>query len=134
MSQLVYLPRLGFIFLIEIPSPLLSVGMGFLLKILSIPQVSKKVQRDAIYRKMESSKLSQSKRNLKLTSIAKSANFNLLLPTSPPPPSHFGNILLVRNIEIKIKQMLSFIYQNSVPNLNCPLVHAIGCIENQIKL
>ena len=109
-------------------------GDGISIKILSIPQVSKKVQRDAIYRKMESSKLSQSKRNLKLTSIAKSANSNLLLPTSPPPPSHFENILLVRNIEIKIKQMLSFIYQNSVPNLNCPLVHAIGCIENEIKL
>ena len=72
--------------------------------------------------------------NLKWTSMAKSANSNLLLPTSPPPPSHFENILLVRNIEIKIKQMLSFIYQNSVPNFNCPLVHAIGCIENQIKL
>ena len=111
-------------------------GDGISIKILLIPQVSKKVQRDAIYRKMESSKLSQSKRNLKLTSIAKSANSNLLLPTSPlpPPPSHFENILLVRNIEIKIKQMLSFIYQNSVPNLNCPLVHAIGCIENEIKL
>ena len=56
------------------------------IKILSIPQVSKKVQRDAIYRKTESSKLSQSKRNLKLTSIAKSTNSNLLLPTSPLPP------------------------------------------------
>ena len=110
-------------------------GDGISIKILSIPQVSKKVQRDAIYRKTESSKLSQSKRNLKLTSIAKSTNSNLLLPTSPfPPPSHFENILLVRNIEIKIKQMLSFIYQNSIPNFNCPLVHAIGCTENQIKL
>ena len=38
---------------------------------------NKKVQRDAIYRKMESSKLSQSKRNLKLTSIAKSTNSNI---------------------------------------------------------
>ena len=109
-------------------------GDGISIKILSIPQVSKKVQRDAIYRKMESSKLSQSKRNLKLTSIAKSANSNLLLPTSTPPPSHFENTLLVRNIEIKIKQMLSFVYQNSVPNFNCPLVHTISCIENQIKL
>ena len=109
-------------------------GDGISIKILSIPQVSKKVQRDAIYRKTESSKLSQSKRNLKLTSIAKSTNSNLLLPTSPLPPSHFENILLVRNIEIKIKQMLSFIYQNSVPNFNCPLVHAIGCIESQISV
>ena len=109
-------------------------GDGISIKILSIPQVSKKVQRDAIYRKMASSKLSQSKRNLKLTSIAKSANSNLLLPTSTPPPSHFENTLLVRNIEIKIKQMLSFIYQNSVPNFNCPLVHTIGCIENKTKL
>ena len=134
MSQLVYLPRLGFKFFNRNSISIVISGDGISIKILLIPQVSKKVQRDAIYRKMESSKLSQSKRNLKLTSIAKSANFNLLLPTSPPPPSHFGNILLVRNIEIKIKQMLSFIYQNSVPNLNCPPVHAIGCIENQIKL
>ena len=93
-------------------------GDGISIKILSIPQVSKKVQRDAIYRKMESSKLSQSKRNLKLTRIAKSTNSNLLLPT---PPSHFENILLVRNIEIKIEQIPSRIYQNSVPNFNCPL-------------
>ena len=71
-------------------------GDGISIQILSIPQVSKKVQRDVIYRKMESSKLSQSKRNLKLTSIEKSANSSLLLPTSPPPSSHFENILLVR--------------------------------------
>ena len=61
-------------------------GDGISVKILSIPQVSEKVQRDAIYRKTESSKLSQSKRNLNLTSIAKSTNSNLLLPTSPLPP------------------------------------------------
>ena len=100
------------------------------IKILSIPQVSKKVQRDAIYRKMESSKLSQSKRNLKLTRITKSTNSNLLLPTSP---SHFKNILLVRNIEIKIEQITSRIYQNSVPNFNRPLVHAIGCIKSDFN-
>ena len=57
------------------------------------------VQRDAIYRKMESSELSQVKRNLKLTSIAKSTNSNLLLLT---PSSHFKNMLSVRNIEIKV--------------------------------
>ena len=60
-------------------------GDGISIKIFSIPLASKRVQRDAIYRKMESSKLSQSKRNLKLTRIAKSTNSNLLLPTSPLP-------------------------------------------------
>ena len=79
---------------------------GICIKILLILLASKKVQKDAIYR------------NRKLTSIAKSTNFNLLLPT---PPSHFENILLVRNIEIKIEQIPSRIYQNSVPNFNCPL-------------
>ena len=65
--------------------PIVISGDGTSLKILLIPMNSKKVQRDAIYRKMESSKLSQSKRNLKLTRIAKSTNSNLLLPTSPLP-------------------------------------------------
>ena len=65
--------------------PIVISGDGTSLKILLIPLNSKKVQRDAIYRKMQSSKLSQSKRNLKLTSIAKSTNSNLLLPTSPLP-------------------------------------------------
>ena len=111
--------------------PIVISGDGIFIKILLIPLVSKKVQRDAIYRKMESSKLSQCKRNLKWTSIAKSANSNLLLPTSP---SYFENILLVRNIEIKIEQIPSLIYQNSIPNFNCPLAHVIGCTENQIKL
>ena len=44
---------------------------GISLNILLIPLGSKRVQRDAIYRKMESSKLSQSKRNMKLISIVK---------------------------------------------------------------
>ena len=39
-------------------------GDGISIKILWIPQVSKKVQRDAIYRKMESSKLSQSQKEI----------------------------------------------------------------------
>ena len=80
--------------------PIVISGDGISIKILLIPLVSKKVQRDAIYRKMESSKLSQCKRNLKLTSMAKSTSSNLLLPTSP---SYFENILLVRNTEIKIE-------------------------------
>ena len=45
---------------------------GISIKILLIPLASKKgSQRDVIYRKMESSKLSQSKRNMKLISIVK---------------------------------------------------------------
>ena len=110
--------------LIEIPSPLFLVGVGFSF-------YSNFINPTSFKKGSERRKLSQSKRNLKLTSIAKSTNSNLLLPT---PPSHFENILLVRNIEIKIKQMLSFTYQNSIPNFNCPLFHAIGCTENQIKL
>ena len=58
------------------------------------------------------------------------------IPTAsfPLPPSHFENILLVRNIQIKIEQITSRIYQNSVLNFNCPLAHAIGCIENPISI
>ena len=58
-------------------------------------------------------------------------NSNLLLPT---PPSHLKNILLVRNIEIKVELLTSPIHQNSVPIFNCPLAHAIGYIENPLKL
>ena len=112
------------------PIPIGISGNWISIKNLLIPLASKRVQIDTIYRKMESSKLNQLKRNLKLTSIAKSTNSSLLLPN----PSHFENISLVCNIEIKVSQISSRIYQNSVPNFNCPLAHAISCIENQIKL
>ena len=68
---------------------------------------------------------------MKFISIVKSTNSNLLFPTFP---SYFENMLLVRNIEIKIEQITSRIYQNSVLNFNFPLAHAIGCIENQISI
>ena len=87
-------------------------GDGISIKNFVNPTSFKKGSKRRNLPKDGDSKLSQSKRNLKLTSIAKSANSNLLLPTSPPPPSHFENILLVRNIENKIKQIISFIYQN----------------------
>ena len=112
--------------------PIVISGDGTSLKILLIPRNSKKVQRDAIYWKMESSKLRQSKKKFEVNKYSKIHKFQP--PPSPLPPSHFKNILLVRNIEIKIEQILSLIYQNLVPNLNCPLAHAIGSVENQIKL
>ena len=44
------------------------------------------------------------------------------------------NLISVRNIEIKIEQITSCIYQNSVLNFNFPLAHAIGCIQKQISI
>ena len=61
--------------------PIVISGDGTSLKILLIPMNSKKVQRDAIYRKMESSKLSQSKKKFEVNKYSKIHKFQ-------PPPSH----------------------------------------------
>ena len=62
--------------------PIVISGDGTSLKILLIPLNSKKVQSDAIYRKMESSKLSQSKKKFEVNKYSKIHKFQ-------PPPSHF---------------------------------------------
>ena len=62
--------------------PIVISEDGTSLKILLIPLNSKKVQSDAIYRKMESSKLSQSKKKFEVNKYSKIHKFQ-------PPPSHF---------------------------------------------
>ena len=94
------------------------------IKILLIPLASKRVQRDAIYRKMESSKLSQSKRNLKLTRIAKSTNSNLLLPTPPPTLRRYCQFVILSSKSNKSPRVFTKTrFQISIAYCSCDRLH-----------
>ena len=116
--------------LIEIPSPLFLVGVGFSFYSNFInPTSFKKGSERRNLPKDGEFKTQPVEKKFEVNKYSKINN--LLLPA---PPSHFENILLVRNIEIKIEQITSRIWQTSVLNLNCSLAHAIGCIENPISV
>ena len=82
MSQLVYLPRLGFKFFNRNSISIVISGDGISIKILLIPQVSKKVQRDAIYRKKGEFKTQPIEKKFEVNKYSKISKFL-------PPPSHF---------------------------------------------
>ena len=118
----------------EILSPLLLVGVGlsFYYNFIN-PTSFKKGSEGRNLPKDGEFKTQPVENKFKVDKYSKISKFQP--PPSPPPlSSHFENILSVRTVEIKIEQITSRIYQNSVLNFNCPLAHAIGCIDNQIRL